>query len=196
MGNETQVWKALQAHTQSSDDTLLSAALSGDALARRALIERFLPLMYSACRRNGLNGHDADDVTQEIVIKLLRTLPQFRGDSKLSSWIYTISLRAVADFRRGRGHRETATDFSDPLSEPLLADAVAHDGNEQKRDADKMSQWIDALNEPVRSVMLRYYLAEESVTEIAEAVNMPEGTIKTHLFRGRQLLRQKMEARS
>ncbi len=202
MGSEGQVWQTLQQYREADDLHLAERAAAGETLARRALLDRYLPLIYSVCVRSGLNRTDAQDVSQECVIKLLRFLPQYRGEAKLSTWIYTLCKRAVADYYRASVRREETVDWSDPINESRGQDAPHQDSrsgsgrNDDQHDANRMTQWIDELGEPVRSVMLRFYLADETVTEIADAMQLPEGTIKTHLFRGRQLLRQRLEPTS
>ena len=194
MGSEGQVWQTLQAHSEADDWSLVQRAVAGETLARRALLDRYLPLMYRVCLRSGLSRPDAQDVTQECVIKFLRFLPQYRAEAKLSTWLFTLTKRAVADYFRAGARREQAVDWTDPAHEALANQHHHHDQNDDKRDADRMTQWLAALGEPVRSIMLRFYLADESISEIASALKLPEGTIKTHLFRGRQLLRQRLEA--
>ncbi len=197
MGSEGQVWQTLQHYREADDLHLAERAAAGETLARRALLDRYLPLIYSVCVRSGLNRTDAEDVSQECVIKLLRFLPQYRGEAKLSTWIYTLCKRAVADYYRASVRREQTVDWSDPDNDTRIYDPLANASkNDDQHDADRMTQWIGELGEPVRSVMLRFYLADETVGEIAEALTLPEGTIKTHLFRGRQLLRQRLEATS
>lgn len=192
MGCEGAVWQTLSKYREVDDRELAQHAAAGETLARRALLDRYLPLIYSICIRSGLSRHDAQDLSQECVIKLLRFLPQYRGEAKLSTWIYTLTKRTIADHFRAGARREETVDWSDPVQQ-ARTDQHHQDHQEARRDGDTMTQWVQELAEPVRSVMLRFYLADESVTEIAAALNLPEGTIKTHLFRGRQLLRQRME---
>lgn len=193
MGCEGQVWQTLQRYREADDWSLVQHAVAGETLARRVLLDRFLPLIYSVCLRSGLAQADAQDVSQECVIKLLRFLPQYRGDAKLSTWIFTLAKRAVADHFRAGARREDSVDWSDPEQESLARDHHHDDPHEQRLDGERLRHWLAELAEPVRTVMLRFYLADETVGEIASAMALPEGTIKTHLFRGRQLLRQRLE---
>lgn len=192
MGCEGAVWDTLGRYRDADDLELATHAAAGETLARRVLLDRYLPVIYSVCLRSGLSQPDAQDLAQECVIKLLRALPQYRGDAKLSTWIYTLCKRAVADYYRASVRREETVDWSDPVQQ-ARTDAQHHDYQEERRDGDKMTQWINELGEPLRTVMLQFYLADESVSQIATDLNLPEGTVKTHLFRGRQLLRQRLE---
>lgn len=195
MGCEGAVWQTLSNYRDADDLELAQHAAAGETLARRALLDRYLPLIYSVCIRSGLSRHDAQDLSQECVIKLLRFLPQYRGEAKLSTWIYTLCKRTIADYFRAGARREETVDWTDPAQQ-ARTDAQHHDYQEERRDGDKMTQWIGELGEPLRTVMLRFYLADDSVGEIAKDLNLPEGTVKTHLFRGRQLLRQRLEGQA
>jgi RNA polymerase sigma factor (sigma-70 family) len=193
MGNERSIWQTLAVHTASDDQSLITGVLAGEPLACRALVDRYLPLIYSVCRRRGLARHDADDMTQTIVMRVLQALPRFRGEAKLSTWIFTLSQRAIADHYRHPHRREQTVDWSDSETAHALITQHTEPNNEAQRDADTITQYIDQLDEPVRSIMLRFYLADDSVADIAAAMALPEGTVKTYLFRGRNQLRQHLE---
>lgn len=198
MGCEGLVWQTLNQYHECSDLELAQHAAAGETLARRVLVDRYLPLIYSVCIRSGLSRHDAQDMSQECVIKLLRVLPQYRGDAKLSTWIYTICKRCIADHFRAGARREETVDWTDPVQQAradMQQQGRHHDPHQEREDADRMTRWISELGEPLRTVMLRFYLADDSISDIARDLKLAEGTIKTHLFRGRQLLRQRLEAR-
>ncbi len=193
MGNEGSLWKTLADYSASADDDLVQRALAGEPLARRALVDRYLPLIYSVCRRSGLAKQDADDVAQTIVMRMFQTLAKFRGESKLSTWIFTLAKRGVADHFRHPHRREEPVDWSAPTQENLTSQLEQKHDYAAHRDADKLTQRLNTLDEPARSIMLLFYLADESVGDIAQALNLPEGTVKTHLFRSRAWLRQQLE---
>lgn len=187
---------ALHAGTASSaqlDHALVQRVLRGDVHASRQLLDRCLPLIYSVMKRMGLSAQDADDASHDVVVKLLQSLHQFRGDAKLSTWVFTLARRMAVDFWRARHHREQVVDFNDPDNEYLQGEPSGQSQFEQQRDADKLTRLLDHLGEPVRTVMLRFYLADDSIADIAEEMNLAEGTVKTHLFRGRAQLREALE---
>lgn len=187
------VGSALPAAERASDLALVKQAMAGDTRANRQLIDKCLPIIYSVMRRMGLSAHDAEDVAQDAIVKLLQSLHQFRGDAKLSTWVFTLARRIAIDFFRSRHHRESTVDFADPDNQHIHAHQVHTDNPGAQRDADKLTTMLSQFSEPMRSILLRFYLADETVSEIAEAMQIPEGTIKTHLYRGRTQLRAALE---
>ncbi len=190
MGNEGPLWQTLKTLGHSDDKTLAQRAVQDEPLARRALLDRYLPLIYSVCRRMNVAPQEVDDVCQEAVIKVLQQLASFRGESKLSTWIFTLTRRTVLDYFRSPRHREIAVDWS--AAEHADALPLINDGHDERRDADKLTVALAKMSEPMRTVALRFYLADDSVGEIARELNLPEGTVKTHLFRARAQLRDQI----
>jgi RNA polymerase sigma-70 factor (ECF subfamily) len=190
MGSEGGLWQTLQRNQHCDDLSLAKRAAADEPLARRALLDRYIPLVYSVCRRVGVSAQDADDVCQNAVIKILQQLSRYRGEAKLSTWIYTLARRTALDHFRAPNQREVAVDWADATQSTLLPSI--HDHHDERRDADKLTQLLDQISEPTRTIVLRFYLADDSVSEIANDLKLPEGTIKTHLFRARERLRAQL----
>jgi RNA polymerase sigma-70 factor, ECF subfamily len=169
---------------------------SGDADAQRAFVDRMGPLVYSLCARSGIVGPDREDVAQQIMLDAFRALPRYRGGSRLSTWVYSLALRRVADYFRSPHRRDVPSgwpgDDTFPPS-PSAPSALAPDEQAVRREEDeRVSRAVAGLAEPERTVLLAYYLGEMSVTEISRTLGIPEGTVKTRLHRGRQALRKEL----
>lgn len=169
---------------------------NGDADAQRAFVDRFGVLVHSICARSGIVGPDGEDVSQQVLLDAFRALPRYRGTSRLSTWIYSLALRRVADHFRSPQRRDVPSgspgddSFPPPQSTP---GALAPDEQAVRRDEDRhVSRALARVGDPERSVLLAYYLGEMSVAEISRTLGMPEGTVKTRLHRGRQLLRKEL----
>lgn len=179
-------------HGAADDLEIVRRCLAGDSAAQRELVERYTSLVWSLCLRAGLQEAEADDVCQEIFSKCFEALPRYRGESRLSTWIYTVAQRRIVDHRRCPARRHVPCGapgdptFPQPLDPP-------HPSPEREVVLSERRQGVqsalDALGEPARSVLMAYYLGEVPVMEIARTMGMPEGTVKTHLHRGRQILR-------
>ena len=78
----------------------------GDEDAQRSFVDRFGSLVYSICGRRGITGPDRDDVAQQIMLDAFRALPRYQGASRLATWIYSLSLRRVADHFRSSQRRD------------------------------------------------------------------------------------------
>jgi RNA polymerase sigma-70 factor (ECF subfamily) len=178
------------------DQELARRCGNRDAAAQRAFVDRFGVLVYSLCARSGIVGPDREDVAQQVLLDAFRALPRYRGTSRLSTWIYSLALRRVADYFRSSQRRDMPSGWPGDDSFPPLPStpgALAPDEQAVRRDENRrVSRALARVGDPERSVLLAYYLGEMSVVEISRTLGMPEGTVKTRLHRGRQLLRKEL----
>lgn len=169
---------------------------NGDPAAQRAFVDRFAVLVHSLCARSGIVGPDREDVAQQVLLDAFRALPRYRGTSRLSTWIYSLALRRVADHFRSPQRRDVPSGWPGDDSFPSLQSipaALAPDEQAVRRDEDqRVKRALARVAEPERAVLLAYYLGEMSVSEISRALEIPEGTVKTRLHRGRQMLRKEL----
>jgi RNA polymerase sigma-70 factor (ECF subfamily) len=128
---------------------------------------------------------EARDVTQEAFFKAFRSLRTFKPGAKFSTWIFAIAYHACCDrlSRRKRYSNEEMPDRADNAPGPEQQ-AIALDEAKRLREA------IDALPEKYRTVITLYHLQGRQYEEIATVLNLPMGTVKTHLFRAKDLLRR------
>ncbi len=170
--------------------------MAGDTSAQNDFVGRYTSLVFSVCRRKGLPSDAAEDVTQDVLTEAFRALPRFRGEARLSTWLFTLAARHVAHYLRAPARRQLAfghpgdADFpepSPPREHGLEVRIVERDRQLRARGA------VERLAEPARSILLAYYLGEMSVAEIAHALRLPQGTVKSHLHRGRLAVREKLE---
>jgi RNA polymerase sigma-70 factor (ECF subfamily) len=167
-----------------ADEAIVQSILAGRA---QEAIERLVPayrrrvfgLAYSILRDRAA----AEDLAQEVFVKLWRALPRYDGRAKLSTWIYAITRNAAVSVLRGR--RRTVS-----LSEPDVLEQLESLPAEDKTDADEMAlrRHFEALPEKQRQAVTLYYLDERSVEEVAEMMGAPVNTVKTHLHRARARL--------
>ena len=143
---------------------------------------RVFGLAYSIVGDRGL----AEDVTQEVFVKLWRALAGFDGRARLSTWIYAITRNtAISELRRQR----PACSLSDPA---VLAQAEARTPQSPRdgEDADCALLWraVGELPGPQRQAVILYYQDERPVEEVATMLGLPVNTVKTHLHRARARL--------
>lgn len=171
---------------------LVRRCLSGEAAAQRELVQRYTGLVFSLCRRAGLPDGEADDVCQEVFWRAFLALPQYRGESRLSTWLCTVALRRIVDYRRSPARRHVASDLQERdfagQASPVTPEGQAVDTERRQR----VRAAIESMPEPARSVLVSYYLGEMPVATIARTLKLPEGTVKTHLHRGRRALREQL----
>lgn len=168
---------------------LVRRAQGGDPQAFRILVDVHRDRVYSLALRILADAATAEEAAQDAFVKAWRALPSFRGDSRFSTWIYRITYRTALDHRQARRRvttREVALDpgeFSPP-------DPAAMAPNSAWGLKLRLERLLSLLEEKQRTCLTLHYLGEQSVAEIAEILDIPTGTVKTHLHRGRHALRE------
>jgi RNA polymerase sigma-70 factor (ECF subfamily) len=176
------------------DVALARRCLAGDEAAWRTLVAEHGPRIFSLCLARGLPPSDAEDVCQEVLVSALRGLRRF-GGCRLSTWLYRITQRRLADHFRSRGRADALGLPGDPTfparadPAPVGPDAESIGSAERER----VRRAVAATDEPMRSILLAYYVGGLSVREIAREHRMPENTVKSHLRRGRMSVRERLE---
>jgi len=179
---------------EANDLLAVQETLRGNRNAFTAIVERYTPLLYSLAFRMLGRGEDAEEAVQEILLRVFRTLPRFRLDRRFHPWLYTIALNYLRTGarrqRRRRGLRLVR------LGEEL--DAVADCGEHpaaalEREDGERLAQEALAGLPPLyREVFLLREVEGLSVRDAADALGVPEGTVKVRLHRARQELARRL----
>jgi len=169
------------------DDALIGATLAGQREAFGTIVERYERAVYHLCLRTMRNPEEARDAAQESFFKAFRSLHTFKPGAKFSTWIFTIAYHACCD-RLARSKRFSSGEIPDradagPGPESL---SIARDESRVLLEA------IDALPLKYRSVISLYHLQGKQYEEIARVLDVPIGTVKTHIFRAKELLRRRL----
>lgn len=177
------------------DDEILQWVREGrrdDAIAR--LLPAYRERVFALCLSMVGNRAAAEDIAQEVFVKIWRALPAFNGRSALSTWIYTITRNSALSALRSRRASGSLTEpavLAEVEARLVEASSAADYGAiEAGTDARRIEGWVTRLPEKQRQVVRLFYLRECSVEEVAEMSGMPVGTVKTLLHRGRERLRE------
>jgi len=167
------------------DQALIEATVAGHAVAFEELVVRYERAVYSLAVRTLRDRDEAQDATQEAFFKAYRALAGFRPGAKFSTWIFTICYRLCCDriAKRRRMSGDELPDRADPSGGP---EAVA----EREDEARRVRAAVNALPDKYRAVVTLYHLQGKQYDEIATVLNLPLGTVKTHLFRAKDYLRK------
>ncbi len=180
-----------------SDEDLVDGTLGGDEHAFSELYDRYRHPVYSTAYRIIQNTEEAQDATQEIFIKLYRSLPVWtREKAKFSTWLFRLAANHAIDRWRARRRRSEASiparigedgwvDY--PLGDAIRSPYQEVAGREQ---VDEIRRCVEHLPELQKKVFILRYFHELKLEEIAEAESCSLGTVKTSLFRATQTIRK------
>ena len=126
-----------------ADSDLISRAAGGDAAAFQALVERHRSMVYRVAYQFAGNHYDAEDIAQEVFIKVYRSLDKFRQDAQLSSWMYRIVMNACIDHRR-RHRPSAAAPFGEEAEHRLMNTVEETPGPEDRAYAGELGQVLEA----------------------------------------------------
>lgn len=170
---------------------LIRRAAQGDADAFRQLVEAYQTPAYRLAAR--MCGPDsAEDVTQEAFLAAWRALPEFRGDCRFSTWLYRLVSNAAIDcLRREKKHRDTGDvdDLELPDGGPSPQEQA-----ERSDTRDAVRRALDRLSPEHRQVLLLRFMQELDYGEIARALDVSEGTVKSRINRAKSKLREVLAA--
>jgi RNA polymerase sigma-70 factor, ECF subfamily len=162
---------------------LIQRAGDGDALAVRALYERYAPRVFAVVRRIAGDDDLAQDWAQDTWIRAVRALPTFRGDARFSTWIHRIAVNtALEGARRTRRHEER----NDPLPETLSAPPARGDPLLESR----LEGALDRIPDGMRQVLVLHDVEGYTHEEIGALLGIHPGTSKSQLFKARARMRE------
>ena len=178
--------------TGTSEHVLVERCRQGDDTAFRDLVDQYKNLVFALIARSIPNRGRAEEVAQEVFLKVHKGLPYFRGESKLSTWIYRIVINALSQERP-----DLATASLDDV--PDRADRPRHQPAADDRAftdlvlRDRLQKAIERLPIQYQVLINGHYMKGMRYEELAAALDMPMGTVKTHLHRAKRELRRLLE---
>jgi RNA polymerase sigma factor (sigma-70 family) len=165
------------------DQVLVSRVLNGDMQAFRALIKQHERLVSHMVGRLVKQEEDREELCQDVFMKVYEKLGEFGFQSRLSTWIATIA------YRHGINHLRKKKIIIEDFAEVQIS--VEPDNIEEQDIEAYILKLIDVLPPQYKVVLTLYHLEQKNYAEIGEITGMPEGTVKSYLFRARQLLKEK-----
>ena len=169
-----------------SENKLIEKAKGGDAEAFEKLYDMYAQKVYNLALRMSKNPEDALDLSQEIFIRVYKSLVFFKGDSSFSTWLYSIASNACVDFTRRESKRKHDSIDDGVLQLPDLA--TPENEFEKKKLGEDIANAIDALPPNMREVIVLREINGLSYSEIADSLDIEEGTVKSRICRAREKL--------
>jgi len=172
---------------------LVERCRSGDDGAFQELIDRYKDLVFALIARTVQDRSRAEDLAQEVFLRVHRGLPYFRGEARLSTWIY----RIVANVCVQEQTRPRTTAPSVSLDDERVGARVTPSAADRQFGdlelRDRLEKAIARLPAHYRLLIAAHYLDGVRYEDLAEALQLPLGTVKTQLFRAKQQLRRLLE---
>lgn len=175
---------------------LIDRAQRGEMESFRLLVERARINVYRLAYDLTSNRHDAEDLSQEVFLKAYRSLQQFRSDAKWSSWLYRITVNTCYDhYKSGTTKimKRTEDIENDKNNNVFCGDAALPDKSaDSKMIQENIDRALHQLTSRERSVFVLRHYHDLPLKQIAETLEITDGTVKTLLFRAIQKLRQEL----
>lgn len=181
------------------DKLLVERMCEGDQEAFRELVEHFKKKVYYLAYDIIHDQHEAEDISQEVFIKVYRFIHKFRKDAKLSSWIYQITVNTAIDAGRKKSKRPQVH-MEDSQMESLQG--ISSWSNESTNNPENHTEInhlqsqihlsLEKVSPKERSAFVMRYFNGYNIGEIAEALDVSSNTIKSFLFRAKKKIRKEL----
>jgi RNA polymerase sigma-70 factor (ECF subfamily) len=180
---------------------LLAQCRAGDRMAVEQLVKDYQPQLFrlalSILDDGSQNGRaDAQEATQDALLAALRSLDSYRGEAKLSTWLYSITMNLCRNRLRTRKRRKRVRRIFKRLTTPIdTTPTQPENALIQKQANSNLFDIVQSLNEKHRlPIILRYY-HNCSIAEIAQILDIPEGTVHSRLNTARKKMRNQLESK-
>jgi RNA polymerase sigma-70 factor (ECF subfamily) len=167
-------------------EALIQRCLDGDQPAWDAIVRQHWRKVFNIAYKFVGKHDEAEDLTQEIFLKVFRTLGTFDRRAPLQNWLISVSRNFCIDYYRSvRKERETIDRAVDPNELPISADDEPMAALERRDRVALLRQALSALPDTLRTAVLMRDMRDMSYQEIASTLRLPEGTVKSRINRGR-----------
>jgi RNA polymerase sigma factor (sigma-70 family) len=181
-------------HTGLTDTEVIARVLRGEQGLFAVLVERYRNYVFTLALRFTGNREDAEEIAQDIFVKAYRSLADFRGASKFSTWLYTIVNNSCISFLRKKKLMITSIDHAHTQVQLEDRESVFKANTiEQKSRHAMLNKAIGLLGPDDHQVISLFYKGEQSLEEIGRIMGLEPNTVKVKLHRARQRLKEKME---
>lgn len=183
-----------------SDCNTIAELKKGSEQAFKKLVDEYQSMVVRICFGLLHNREDAEDVAQEVFVEIFRSSQRFRGESKLSTWIYRIAVtRSLNHIRNNRKHRWLSIFWADENAEsiqrqPFEPESTSHPEYDlqNKQRAAILHQAIDSLPPRQKTVFVLRQYEDLSYHEIAEVLSLSVSSVESLLFRAKKKLQKKL----
>jgi RNA polymerase sigma factor (sigma-70 family) len=181
-------------NTELTDTEIIKKILQGEQALFAQLVQRYQQYVFTLVLRFTSNREDAEEISQDIFVKAYRSLADFRGEAKFSTWLYTVVRTSCITFLRRKRLDTTSLD-----NERIFLQLESKDSGlkanivEQKSRHAMVNDAIRMLSPDDSQILTLFYKGEQSLEEIGRIMRLDPNTVKVKLHRARNRLKEKME---
>jgi RNA polymerase sigma factor (sigma-70 family) len=181
-------------YTELTDTEIIKKILQGEQALFAQLVQRYQRYVFTLVNRFTSNREDAEEISQDIFVKAYRSLADFRGEAKFSTWLYTVVRTSCITFLRKKHLDTTSLDNERTLIQ-LENKESGFKANivEQKSRHAMLNAAIQLLSPDDSQILTLFYKGEQSLEEIGRIMGLEPNTVKVKLHRARNRLKEKME---
>ena len=181
-------------HTELTDTEIIKRILQGETAIFSILVQRYQQYVFTLVLRFTDNREDAEEISQDVFIKAYRSLADFRGEAKFSTWLYTVVRTSCITFLRKKRLDTTSIDNEKTFLQ-LENQESGFKANtvEQKSRHAMVNEAIRLLSPDDGQLITLFYKGEQSLEEIGKIMGLEPNTVKVKLHRARGRLKEKME---
>ncbi|TGK62059.1 RNA polymerase sigma factor [Leptospira wolffii] len=172
------------------DWAAIQKVLAGDFESFEQLVLRYESMVYSQAKKAFRNESEAEDFTQDIFLKAFEGLSTFKGRSKFSTWVFSIARNEIIRKYR-KDHPEIDMPIDGISSDVASAGSSSQESEVLERETtDKIRSLVEKLPELYRKPISLHYFENMSYKDISENLNLKMNTLKSYIFRGKEILRE------
>jgi RNA polymerase sigma factor (sigma-70 family) len=174
--------------TTNNDIHYINLIIEGNSNAFSVLVDRYKDLVFSLALKMVKNREEAEEVAQDAFIKVYKSLSQFNGDSKFSTWIYKVTYNTCLDRLKKNKREQHVVPIDEFNTNQIKSLDNALDAMQEKERLQAIQDCIELLPSDDAFLLTLFYFEEQSLEEIANVVNLTTNNVKVKLFRSRKKL--------
>lgn len=170
------------------ENELILNAQKGDIYAFEQLIKSYQQKIYNFALYKTKDIHIAEDVAQEVILRIFKKIRQYKFKGSFEGWMYRLTYNIITDVLKKFKHFLSLDDFETTLSSEEHISTEKNIQNEFYQE--KLKFLINKIPHKFQFVLILFHIEEKSYQEIAEILQISEGTVKSRLFRARKILKK------
>ena len=174
--------------TTNDDIHYINLIIEGNSNAFNILVDRYKDLVFSLALKMVKNREEAEEVAQDTFIKVFKSLSQFKGDSKFSTWIYKVTYNTCLDRLKKTKREQQVVSIDDFNTNQIKSIDNALDKMEEEEREKAIQDCINLLPSDDAFLLTLFYFEEQSLEEIAKVIGLTANNVKVKLFRSRKKL--------